>query len=76
MGFSQGVSAMCDWSLGRWLSGKQRDTSDVVLLSHVLPIRASSGSVAKSRVVADTSVEGAEGRENPVWEHVEIEIHH
>jgi hypothetical protein len=30
---------MCDWSLERWLSGKQRDTFDVVLLSHVLPIR-------------------------------------
>ena len=29
---------MYDWSLGRWLSGKQRDTSDVVVLSHVLPI--------------------------------------
>ena len=36
------------WSLGRWLSGKQRDTSDVVLPSHVSPMRASSGSVAKS----------------------------
>src|SRR5262245_28424435 len=27
MEFSRGVSAMCDWSLGRWLGGAQGDTS-------------------------------------------------
>ena len=46
---------MCDWSLGRWLRGTQRDISDVVLPYHVLP----NDMAAKEFLVNNAGIDSA-----------------